>query len=274
VSRVEPPASPIAAGPPGDGPGKGAGGKPKKSKKPGRLERLTGFVNSLSGLLAAVCTVLAAIASLLGVKANDQASQITTQQVQIDTQQSHISAQSSQIAQQRGQIADLNGQLAQATSAATASPTTIATPTDTSTAPAQGGQSVYLSTISPVNLNSGYDVGPQTLSAVNYPSSIRLGCGSSEATATYPISGFRQLTMTVGIPDDAHNATGVKLVVSLTDQDGHQLSSPVTVSLDHPQKLTATVSGEVQITVHCTGQYPANQTVATYVALGNALLTQ
>jgi hypothetical protein len=166
-------------------------------------------------------------------------------------------------------------------SSAGASPGASASPAATADAIAAAGGGVGasladLSALTPVTSSevSGVTTGPQQIGAVTYEDSIRFSCWSGGGDVVYDVAGYKFLTALIGIPSDADDAIGNTMTITF-DKDGSatQLSTPVTISLDHPQSIHLNLQGSSQLEMACNAINTTSQSQEYMdVAFGNATL--
>jgi hypothetical protein len=213
----------------------GAGKMSRTPKTPrvGLRARIAGWFKSFTGILASLATIAAAVAGI-----------IASHQTTVVHQQSQV-------------IVNLtlkNKQLQSASASAGAVPTP--------STGAAGGTSLspagYLSALQPTVDHAEVQSGQQAMSARPYPNSITFGCdgpqgGGQPEDEAYDIAGNTLFTATVGIPDNAADATGLDETVIFASQDGTQLGKPVVVSLGSPARVALDITGVTQLQVTCTG---------------------
>ncbi len=69
----------------------------------------------------------------------------------------------------------------------------------------------------------------------------------------YNVAGYKFLNAVIGVPSSASNAAGNSMTVTFfKDGSSNQLSTPVTVSLDHPQSVHLNLDGSSQLEIACT----------------------
>jgi hypothetical protein len=134
-----------------------------------------------------------------------------------------------------------------------------------------------LTALTPVSQSyiAGLSTGPQQIGATTYEDSVRLTCESvPSGDVVYDVAGYKFLTTVIGIPSDASNAAGNAMTITFyKDGSANQLSSPVTVSLDHPQSVHLNLQGSSQLEVSCSAINTTTQaTEYMDVALGNATI--
>jgi hypothetical protein len=151
--------------------------------------------------------------------------------------------------------------------------------TDISTDPGNGGfkQVVNLSDLNPVDkhFSLGPDIGTAGLGSANYPNSITLHCGSFGGDyITYDVAGYSTLDATVGVPNDFGGAIGRTGTVTFFGGGARQLGQPLTVSLDHPQRVHIDLPGGSQLKITCAG-YDTTAHASSFidVVLGSATLS-
>jgi hypothetical protein len=167
---------------------------------------------------------------------------------------------------------------------ASASPGTGATAAATTSAvPADGGGPgapiADLSALTPVSENyvSNQSTGPQQIGATTYQDSVRFTCntyGGNSGNVVYDVAGYKFLTAVIGIPSNASNAAGNAMTITFyKDGSSTQLSTPVTVSLDHPQSVHLNLQNSSQLEVSCNAINTTSQSSEYMdVALGKATI--
>lgn len=163
------------------------------------------------------------------------------------------------------------------------SPGSNASPAPTTSAVAAtgggpGAPIADLSALTPVSTSyvSNQSTGPEQIGATTYEDSVRFTCDSygSKAGVIYNVAGYKYLTTLIGIPSDASNGAGNAMTITFyKDGSATQLSTPVTVTLDHPQNVHLNLQGSSQLEISCSAIDTTNQQ-STYmdVAFGNATI--
>jgi hypothetical protein len=116
----------------------------------------------------------------------------------------------------------------------------------------------FLSGSEPVN-EAGYGGAAEaTLAHRQYPHSVQVRClpaGGGGGYAEWTVGGTgdgRRFDATVGIADDAADASQAVADLSFTDQDRHALGDTVTVSLGHPRPVSLALPAKtVRLRVSC-----------------------
>jgi hypothetical protein len=154
-----------------------------------------------------------------------------------------------------------------------------ATPTGTGPAtpgPVAGTTVTNLSALTPLQNYYAYNVttGPEQIGTVTYPTSVRFTCGNTNANLVYNVAGYKFLTATVGVPNDATNAAGNTMTVTFfKDGSTAQLGKALIVSLDHPASVHLNLQSSSQLEIQCNATSTANHNeVNMDVALGNATI--
>jgi hypothetical protein len=115
------------------------------------------------------------------------------------------------------------------------------------------------------------------MGSTTYPNSVRFTCdGASGANVVYDVGSYSYLNATVGVPDDADNASGNSITLTFY-KDGataDQIGKPITVSLDHTHALHLNLQGAAQLEIACAAISSGSPNLVTMdFALGNATLT-
>jgi hypothetical protein len=133
-----------------------------------------------------------------------------------------------------------------------------------------------LSALTPVTTSdiTNPTTGPQQIGATTYEDSVRFTCYGGGGDIVYDVAGYKFLTALVGIPSDASNAVGNAMTITFNkDGSANQLSTPVTISLDHPQSIHLNLQGSSQLEVACSAINTTSQNQQSMdVAFGNATL--
>jgi hypothetical protein len=137
-----------------------------------------------------------------------------------------------------------------------------------------------LSALTPVSqANIGeQSTGPEQIGSTTYEDSVRFTCasgdGSNSGDMIYDVAGYKYLTTLIGIPSDAPNGSGNAMTITFyKDGSATQLSSPVTVTLDHPQSIHLDLQGSSQLEISCSAiNTTSQQATAMDVAFGNATI--
>jgi hypothetical protein len=136
------------------------------------------------------------------------------------------------------------------------------------------GATTYLDVTDPVNGGSYHDAGAITFSGKRYPRSLKMGCQS--ATSNYlewNVAGYQTFSATFGIPDSVSDAFGAVAELIAYDQDGHELTKPIDVSLGHSQQVTIPLTGVVHLRLTCSGRdTKTNRERYFYSGLGDPLI--
>jgi hypothetical protein len=116
----------------------------------------------------------------------------------------------------------------------------------------------YLSGSEPVSQDGYGGAAEAALAHRQYPHSVQVRClpaGGGGGYAEWTVGGAgsrRRFDATVGIADDAANASQAVADLSFTDQDQHQLGDTVTVSLGHPRPVSLPLPDRtVRLRVSC-----------------------
>jgi hypothetical protein len=165
------------------------------------------------------------------------------------------------------------------------SPGTSASPVSTTSAvPAGGGGPgapiADLSALTPVSTNniSSPSTGPEQIGSTTYQDSVRLTCysggGTNQSNVIYDVAGYKYLNTVIGIPSNASNAAGNAMTITFyKDGSATQLTTPVTVTLDHPQSVHLNLQDSSQLDIACDAINTASQQSAYMdVAFGNATI--
>jgi hypothetical protein len=152
-------------------------------------------------------------------------------------------------------------------------------PTTSAVAATGGGAGAPIADLSALNPVTTSEVstpatGPQQIGATTYEDSVRFTCYSSSGSVIYDVAGYKYLTTLIGIPSNASNGAGNAMTITFyKDGSATQLSSPVTVTLDHPQSIHLNLQGSSQLEIACSAINTSNQQTAYMdVALGNATI--
>jgi hypothetical protein len=174
-----------------------------------------------------------------------------------------------------------------AAQSATGSPTagSAATATTSTTTPSAGTSGagtdspstagkVYLSTLKPVaSPYANVDAAPVQFGTTTYPQSIRFTCEGGQSSVTYQVAGYAFLDATVGVPDDATNATGhTAKVTFLKNGTSTPLGQPLTVVLGRPQQIHLDLQGSAQVAISCVATDSTGGYQSIDIALGDAAL--
>jgi hypothetical protein len=136
-----------------------------------------------------------------------------------------------------------------------------------------------LSALTPLSQNyvSSPTTGPQQIGATTYQDSVRFTCETNSGNSgnvVYDVAGYKFLTAVIGIPSNASNAAGNAMTITFyKDGSSTQLSTPVTVSLDHPQSVHLNLQDSSQLEISCNAINTTSQSSEYMdVALGNATI--
>lgn len=88
------------------------------------------------------------------------------------------------------------------------------------------------------------------------------------------MAGYKYLTTLIGIPSNASNGSGNAMTITFyKDGSATQLSSAVTVTLDHPRSVRLDLQGSSQLEISCSAiNTTSQQATAMDVAFGNATI--
>jgi len=129
----------------------------------------------------------------------------------------------------------------------------------------------YLADLEPVDWSTAYSTEAAVLSNRSYPRSVSLYC--DDGYVIYNTSGSSQLTVQLGVADNASEANGAISDIAFYDQDDRKLGKTVVVSLAHPARVTLDLAGVVQTKITCSGRdRVTDETRQFYVTLGDAAL--
>jgi hypothetical protein len=101
----------------------------------------------------------------------------------------------------------------------------------------------------------GRDISRITISKTPYAHGLGIGCRGTRLYQAYNVAGDSYVSAMLGIPDNvAGNFRGAADIV-LSDQNGTQLGSPVSVSFGHPVQITRLpLRGAAQLKIACNGR--------------------
>jgi hypothetical protein len=235
-------------------------------------------------LLTLVCLLIVAAFAIAGLVRflPVRTTVVTSSTISPSTATSASSAQASATGTQPSPASSASN--GSASSGATGSVTTGASTSPTATgnivAATGGGPGAPLadlSALTPVSRQNVTDesTGPQQVGAVTYENSVRFTCyASSGSDIVYDVAGYKYLNTVVGIPSNASNAVGNSMTFTFyKDGSATQLSTPVTVSLDHPQSVHLNLQGSSQLEIACSAINTSSQAKTDMdVALGNATI--
>ena len=88
---------------------------------------------------------------------------------------------------------------------------------------------------------------PQPIGTTTFSDAIRFSCSVSNSyysynSLIYVVAGYKTLAATFGIPNNAADAAGNSATIKVY-KDGTELGQPVTVALDHPQRVSLPLQG-------------------------------
>jgi hypothetical protein len=94
------------------------------------------------------------------------------------------------------------------------------------------------------------------ISSRNYPSSLRIHCGSADAIRnnaqpTWPVGGMSALTGRIGLDASMPAAGGSTAYVYFMDQSGRSLVAPVAATLSAPQTVNVPLRNAEQLVIKC-----------------------
>jgi cytoskeletal protein RodZ len=140
-----------------------------------------------------------------------------------------------------------------------------------------GAEVADLSALNPVQTGgiSGPSNGPEQIGATIYQNSVGFTCyNDNPSYIDYNVAGYKFLNAVIGVPSSASNAAGNSMTVTFfKDGSSNQLSTPVTVSLDHPQSVHLNLDGSSQLEIACTSiSATSHSPVSMDGALGNATI--
>lgn len=152
----------------------------------------------------------------------------------------------------------------------------LPSPSDTSPSPSAG--SVVLSTLPlpPPQGQTGYvsatsvQIGTTTL-----PNSIRFTCsfpGFGSGSITYNVAGYKSMTSTIGVPNDATNGVGNSAKITFLKDGTTQLGTPLTIVVGRPQTIHLDLRDATQLQIQCAAKNSGNLGAAMDIALGDATL--
>jgi hypothetical protein len=121
----------------------------------------------------------------------------------------------------------------------------------------------------------GPNNGPEQIGATIYQNSVGFTCyNDNPSYIDYNVAGYKFLNAVIGISSSASNAAGNSMTITFfKDGSSTQLSSPVTVSLDHPQSVHLNLDGSSQLEIGCTSiSTTTRNTQSMDGALGNATI--
>lgn len=146
-------------------------------------------------------------------------------------------------------------------------------PRPSQTATAVPNPVIYLRDESPVDRNGGAYPEPATLNHTDYNNGIQVTC-SGGTYYTYPTNGKSSFKVVFGINDGAEGATGIEAILSVFDENNHELPSVATVSLGHSESRSYNVKAATQITIKCYSRDRTSHAVRPIdrIALGDARL--
>ncbi len=120
---------------------------------------------------------------------------------------------------------------------------------------------------------------PQPIGTTTFSDAIRFSCSVSNSyysynSLIYVVAGYKTLTATFGIPNNATNAAGNSATIKIS-KDGTELGQPVTVALDHPQRVSLPLQGSSQLEISCVAAKQAGSDDGDDidVAIGDAILS-
>jgi len=169
------------------------------------------------------------------------------------------------------------GPSASPTETSTTSPTSSdssQSPTDTgSTGPIANDAPSYLGP--PIDSSDSYDEDVQ-ISGKDYSKSSVFHCDThqddGQPFANWNSAGYSTFTGMIGIPDNAHSATGSIITVTFYDQNRKLLGQAV-VSIGHPQPVTINLNGAIRMQMNCVSKdNPTSYSPA--LAFGDGALNQ
>jgi hypothetical protein len=137
---------------------------------------------------------------------------------------------------------------------------------------------VYLTEAHTVQAAGGYTVQPVQMDGTKYQQSFVMMCwptslGGGSQHMIYEVTGYKTLSATIGIPDDASGASGLTANFTFTKNGPTDpLGPPYSVEIDASQKVTIPLDGATQLSINCTISGPPNAG-AIYVAVGGGVLS-
>jgi hypothetical protein len=152
-------------------------------------------------------------------------------------------------------------------------PTPTAAPSPTPAGPR------YLSAeqLPPPQGSIGYlSSGSVEIGAATYSNSIRFTCspfGFGTGSITFDVAGFAYFDATVGVPNDAKNATGNSMTITFFKDGETQLDTPLTIVVGKPKTVHLALQETTQLQIQCGSKSKQGLGASMDAALGDASLT-
>lgn len=139
------------------------------------------------------------------------------------------------------------------------------------------GRTVYLTQLSAVQDGQGYSVQPVQMDGKQYQQSFVMMCwpGASANTPSmiYEVTGYKTLSVTVGIPDGASGTSGISASFTFTKNGSTDpLGSAPPVEIGTSHTVTIPLDGATQLSINCSNSGSPDPH-ATEVAVGNGTLS-
>jgi hypothetical protein len=237
-----------------------------------------------SVILWLVCLLVVAALVIVGLVRYLPARTAKASSVATNSAQPSVSATPSSPAASASGTGASPGATSGTSTGASASPGTSATAEATTSAVAADGGGpgapiADLSALTPLSQNnvSTPTTGPEQIGATTYQDSVRFTCDTysgNSGDVVYDVASYKFLTAMIGIPSNASNAAGNAMTITFyKDGSSTQLSTPVTVSLDHPQSVHLNLQDSSQLEISCNAINTTSQSSEYMdVALGNATI--